>query len=314
MKQQIEADELNLMTLAQRYSEDDTARRLLERLRWPDGVICPHCKHTEVYKLAPKSGSKQPGRKGLYKCAACRNQFTVTVGTIFEDSHVQLGKWLMAIFILCSSKKAVSAHQLHRMLGVTYKTAWFMAHRLRFSMGPDMPLGRMLKGTVEADETFVGGKGEHRTKMARKTPVVALIERGGDVQARVVSSVTAKNLGACLSECVDKSAILNTDEHPGYKPSGKQFKRHDRVNHKRLEYIRRNPDGSVAGVNHCESFFSLLKRGVYGSWHHVSREHLPKYANEFAFRWNTRHDTDGERFTKAVAKTEGKRLTYKQVI
>jgi transposase-like protein len=309
----LEPDEINLIKLAQEYSSDDTARALLESLRWPNGVICPHCKHNEIYKLEPRATSKRPGRRGLYKCSACREQFTVTVGTIFEDSHIPLGKWLMAIFILNSSKKAVSAHQLHRMLGITYKSAWFMAHRLRFSMGPDMPLGKLLKGIVEVDETFVGGKGEHRTKQVRHTPVVALIERGGDVQARVVSNVTAKNLGQCLNECVDKSAIINTDEHPGYKPVGKQFKRHDRVNHKRFEYIRRNPDGSTAGVNYCESFFSLLKRGVYGAWHHVSREHLPKYANEFAFRWNTRADTDGQRFVKAIAKIEGKRLTYRQV-
>src|SRR5262245_28070616 len=134
-------DELNLVKLAREYSDDDKARSLLESLRWPDGPICPHCKATEPYALKPKATSTKPGRKGLYKCRECRKQFTVTVGTIFEDSHIHIGTWLMAIFIICSSKKAVSAHQLHRMLDVTYKTAWFMAHRIRYAMGPDQPLG-----------------------------------------------------------------------------------------------------------------------------------------------------------------------------
>jgi transposase-like protein len=161
MKTQIgklDPDDINLMKLAQEYSDDDTARGLLESLRWPEGPVCPHCKFDEVYKLTPKPGSRSPARKGLYKCAACRKQFSVMVGTIFSDSHIPIGKWLMAIFILGSSKKAVSAHQLHRMLGLTYKSAWFLAHRLRFAMGPEMPLGKLLKGTVEMDETFVGGK------------------------------------------------------------------------------------------------------------------------------------------------------------
>jgi len=312
MKEKFEPDELNLATLAQEYSDNDRARELLESIRWPKGAICPHCKHDEVYKLTPNPKSKSPGRKGLYKCSACRKQFTVTVGLIFEDSHIPIGKWLMAIFILCSSKKAVSAHQLHRMLGVTYKSAWFMAHRLRFTMSPGKPLGKLLKGTVEVDETFVGGKGERGTQLARKTPVVALIERGGQMRARVVSSVSQKNLGQALHECVDKSAILNTDEHSGYKPGGKKFARHDTVAHSKLEYARNNPDGSVAHINTAEAFFSLLKRGVYGSWHHVSREHLPKYVDEFAFRWNTRKGTDGKRMVKAIGVTEGKRLTYRE--
>lgn len=312
MKTKFEPDELNLATLAQKYSDNDKARKLLESLRWPNGPICPHCKHDEIYTLTPNPNSKSPARKGLYKCSACRKQFTVTVGLIFEDSHVPIGKWLMAIFIVCSSKKAVSAHQLHRMLGVTYKTAWFMAHRLRFTMGPDKPLGKLLKGVVEVDETFVGGVGDRRTKMSRKTPVVALIERNGDMQARVVANVTQKNLGKVLHECVDKSAIVNTDEHGAYRNPLKEWKRHDRVVHSKLQYTKKLPDGGFAGVNFCESFFSLLKRGVYGSWHHVSREHLPKYANEFAFRWNTRKDTDGTRMVKAIALTEGKRLTYRQ--
>ena len=310
----LNSDELNLVTLAQRYSDDDAARALLESLRWPKGPVCPHCGFMKVYKLTPKPTSKRPGRQGLYKCGACRKQFTVTVGTIFEDSHIPIGKWLMAIFIVGSSKKSVSAHQLHRMLQITYKSAWFMAHRLRYAMGPNTPFSQLLKGTVEVDETFVGGKGDTRTKHLRQTPVVALIERGGQMRASVVSNVTQKNLGKVLSETVDRSAIVNTDQHGAYRNPLKAYRRHDVVNHSKFEYTRRNADGTSSGVNYCESFFSLLKRSVVGAWHHVSREHLPKYANEVAFRWNTRTLSDGERMGAAVALTDGKRLTYREAV
>lgn len=314
---QLNPEELNLVTLASQYSDEDKARNLLENLRWPGGVICPHCKNDGKEKpnskLTAKPGSKSGVRPGVYFCGACRKQFTVKVGTVFEDSHIPIAKWLMAIFILCSSKKSVSAHQLHRMLGVTYKTAWFMAHRIRYAMGADANTPK-LTGTVEADETFIGGKGDAKTTYLRKTPVVALVERGGKMRTAVVSNVTQKNLGRVLNECVSQTAILNTDEHPGYRVDGKKFKRHDTVIHSKYEFSRNLPDGTKAGINHCESFFSLLKRGVQGSWHHVSREHLPKYAGEFEFRWNTRKLTDGERLTHAVAKVEGKRLTYRQVI
>lgn len=317
MKENGERDELNLITLAQEYADEDKARGLLESLLWPDGAICPHCKnHKEkpIYKLVPKADSKSPARKGVHKCGACRKQFTVRVGTIFEDSHLPISKWLMAIFIICSSKKSISALQLSRMLKITYKASWFMAHRLRYAVSPEMPLANLLKGTVEVDETFVGGKGECRTKSLRHTPVVSLIQRGGKMHTRVISSVSQRNLGQCLSECVDRSATVNTDEHPGYKAPGKEFARHDAVNHSKDKYHRINADGTVSTTNSAESFFSLLKRGVYGSWHHVSREHLPKYANEFAFRWDTRKQTDGERMETAIGMVTGKRLTYRQLI
>src|SRR5256712_6948937 len=176
----LDGEDLNLIKLAQEYSDNDKARELLESLRWPNGPTCPHCgndgKAKSIYTITPKAASDRPARKGLYKCGACRKQFTVTVNTIFEDSHIPIGKWLMAIFLLCSSKKGMSAHQLHRMLDITYKSAWFMAHRIRFAMG-EGPLAELLKGTVEIDETFVGGKGNMDTKHIRKTPVVALVQR-----------------------------------------------------------------------------------------------------------------------------------------
>src|ERR1017187_5120242 len=198
MKTNEEKDELNLITLAQEYADEDKARGLLESLLWPDGAVCPHCqnhKEKPIYKLEPKADSKSKVRKGVHKCGACRKQFTVTVGTIFEDSHLPISKWLMAIFIICSSKKSISALQLSRMLKTTYKAAWFMAHRLRFAVSPEMPLAKLLKGEVEVDETFVGGKGYRCSRYRRQTPVVALVERGGNMATRVVSNVTQHNLG-----------------------------------------------------------------------------------------------------------------------
>lgn len=174
MKIKLDAEELNLMTLAKEYSDEDKARALLETMRWPNGPVCPHCKCDDVYKLTPSPKFKTPARKGLYCCAACRKQFSVTVGTVFEGSHIPISKWLMAMFIMCSAKKSISSNQLHRMLGVTYKTAWFMTHRLRFAMTPNHFAEPKLTGTVEVDETFVGGKGDRTTKSQRKTPVVSL--------------------------------------------------------------------------------------------------------------------------------------------
>jgi transposase-like protein len=314
MKTKIDPDELNLIKLAQDYSDEDKARSLFESWRWPNGPVCPHCKHNEFYKIESKPGTKNKVRPGLYCCAACRKPFTATVGTVLEDSHIPISKWVMAMFILCSAKKSVSANQLHRMLGVTYKTAWFMAHRLRFAMGTDLKTAKPLTGTVEADETFVGGKGDFRTMHKRKTTLAAIVERGGEVRTKVIASVTAKNVGKFLHECVSKEAIVNTDEHGAYRIPAKQYKRHDTVIHSRKEYSRDLPDGSTAGINHAESFFSLLKRGVFGSWHSVSREHLPKYANEFEFRWNNRKVTDGQRTVNLMPMIEGKRLMYRQPV
>ena len=307
-----ETEELNLVTLAQEYSDEDSARALLESLRWPNGPICPHCGFNEVYTIAARSSRSGKARKGVYKCAACRKQFTVTVGTVFESSHIPINKWLLAVFLMGASKKAMSAHQMHRMLKVTYKTAWFMCHRLRFAMEQENLEGGKLQGTVEVDETYVGGKGDRRTTVLRKTPVVALIERNGHMRTTVVANVTQKNLKEAIKECVDQGAVINTDDSGVYRNQLQAYARHDVVNHSAKEYVLKNADGSKAHVNTCESFFSLLKRGVVGAWHHVSREHLPKYAGEFGFRWNHRHVSDGRRMVKVVESIEGKRLTYRQ--
>lgn len=309
-KLQTMADDSVLRELVQACAEEDTARAFLESWRWPQGPVCPHCKNIRdkrISKLEAQSASRKGVRKGVYFCGACRQQFTVTVGTVLERSHVPISKWLMALFLLGSSKKSLSANQIHRMIGVTYKTAWFMGHRLRLAMTPLPGSEPKLQGTVEVDEAFVGPKAR------QKSPVVALVERHGAARVRVIASVTQKNLGAALCECVSKEAVVNTDEHPGYKNPLKYWKGHQTVNHSRGEYQRHNQDGSRASTNTAESFFSLLKRAIIGAWHHISREHLPRYASEFAFRWNTRHDTDGARLGKFVQWIQGKRLTYRQV-
>jgi transposase-like protein len=189
-------EDLNLVTLAQEYSDNDKARELLESWRWPNAPVCPHCKNDgkakSIYTLKPKPTSKAPARKGVYKCGACRKQFTVTVGTVFEASHIPINKWMLAVFILCSGKKSTSSHQMHRMLKVTYKTAWFMTHRIRCAMGTDASIPP-LSGTVEVDETYVGGKGGRVTKVVRKIPVGVLIERGGNMRTKVVPNVMQLN-------------------------------------------------------------------------------------------------------------------------
>lgn len=305
----------NLSALAKHYSDEDAAREFLEKLRWPNGAACPHCGGADPYKLTPKVTSTKPGRKGLYKCRACRKQFTVTVKTVFEDSRIPISKWLLALHLLASSKKGMSAHQLHRMLNISYKAAWFMAHRLRYAMDAG-PLAALLAGVVEADETYIGAKRKRGTKRGRpskdshKSPVMALVERGGNVRAFPVESVTSANLRKVLKANVHESATLMTDEYPAYGKPGREFASHQTVNHGNDEYVR-----GAAHVNTAEGFFSLLKRGINGTFHHVSKGHLHRYCTEFEFRYNNRMAlgiSDGERAAKIVFGAEGKRLTYKQ--
>ena len=288
------------------YLNEEAAREYLEQKRWPNGAVCPLCGAIDAYKLQPRPESKKPVRKGVWSCKACRKQFTVTVGTIFEDSHIPLYQWLSAIQFLCASKKGMSAHQLHRMLNITYKSAWFMAHRIRHAMAqPDVI--DMLKGIVEADETYIGGK--HHGKRGRgsenKTPVFALVERNGRVRAFRTERVTAKNLKGKIRENVDKQATVMTDEFLAYKNLDKEFDHHT-VNHGAGEYV----NGDVH-TNTVEGFFSILKRGINGVYHHVSEQHLDRYLAEFAFRYDNRKVEDIVRVGIALKQTEGKRLTYK---
>lgn len=310
------SDKLTLKTIAQNFSDEDSARELFEQMRWPDGVTCPHCNAEGAYKLTPKAGSKSPVRKGVWKCKACRKQFTVKVGTIFEDSHIGLSTWLQAIHLICSSKKGMSAHQLHRMLGVTYKSAWFMAHRIRYGMSQE-PLASKLNGVVECDETYIGGKAKnmHAKDRAKKIqgrgavnkiPVCSLVERQGRVRSTHVPNVTGENLRAVLSENVEPTAHIMTDEFTSYSGVGLEFAKHETVNHGAGEYVRKH-----AHTNTVESFFALLKRGIIGTFHHVSEQHLHRYLSEFDFRYNARRASDGYRTVLAIRGASGKRLMYR---
>lgn len=287
---------------------EETARQYLESLLWPDGAVCPHCKGKNATRIQGESA-----RPGLLMCNGCRRQFTVTVGTIFEDSHIPLRSWVMAFQMMCASKKGVSAKQLQRQLGLgSYKSAWFMCHRIRYAIKRG-PLADLLKGRVEVDETYVGGKprpgtGKHKRGRGReKAPVLALVERKGNVRTRVVADVTAKTLKDAIRESVDKQAAIITDEWGAYRGIGDEFEGgHAVINHGMGEYSR----GGI-NTNTAESLFALLKRGVYGTFHHVSKTHLPRYCDEFEFRWNGRDMMDGERMESALKSAAGKRLRYK---
>lgn len=287
---------------------NEQAREMIEKIRWADGIFCPHCGTIgEYYKLTPKEGSKRPVREGVYKCKACRKQFTVTVGTIFEGSHIKLGKWLAVIHLMCASKKGVSAHQIHRMFGITYKSAWFMLHRIRHAMGMDEPQDK-LNGTVEADETYIGGKrrGKRGRGSENKSIVFSLVERDGKVRSQKVQNVTGKNLKGIIKKNVTEQSTIMTDDFRSYKGLDNDFQNHHIINHSSKVYVNGN-----IHTNTIEGFFSLLKRGVNGIFHHISEQHLNLYLNEFDFRYNNRKVSDIERTLLAIAGIEGKRLMYR---
>lgn len=299
------------------YQRETKAREHLEALRWPDGAYCPRCGQTDtVVKLGGKAASL-----GQYNCRDCRKKFTVAVGTVFERSHIPLTKWVLGFHLMAASKKGMSAHQLHRMLDVTYKTAWFMAHRIREAMKPAKdagPLGGKDK-IVEADETYIGGKDKNKHASKRphkgrggvsKEVVVSLVERNGNVRSFHVANVSGKTLRPILVQHIDRASVLMTDEGGQYATFGKEFARHERVNHGIGEYVR-GPFHS----NTVEGYFSILKRGIVGTYHHVSEAHLKRYLAEFDFRHNERSAlgvSDTERAEKAIKGAGGKRLTYRR--
>ena len=293
---------------APRFTDENAAREHLESLQWPDGPFCPHCGSFNATRL--KGGHH---RAGLIQCNDCRLQYTVTVGTVFERSKVPLNKWLLANHLLCASKKGVSGHQIARMLGVTYKTAWFMMHRIREAMAPanPSPLGGGPDAVVEADETYVGGKAKNRAtrKPAPKKAVVALVERDGEVRSFHVANVNAKTLRPLLYTNVARTAHLMTDESPVYSGIGRQYNGHSVVNHSAGEYTKA---GGFKHSNTAENFFSIFKRGVIGTYHHLSEAHLGRYTAEFDFRYNTRKMDDAERADEALKGIQGKRLTYRR--
>lgn len=295
---------------APQFQNEDKAREHLEAIRWPDGPVCPHCGSQGHYKLQGKAH-----RPGLYKCKDCHKQYSVTVGTVFERSKIPLTKWLMATYLMCSSKKGISSHQIHRTLGVTYKTAWFMTHRIREAMrdtSTDQIGGEGTSGLVEADETYFGKSKEkrHGPFLSEKEKVVAVVERKGRVRTFHVPSVNQEALKPILTEHIAASARLMTDSATLYDRITRGFASHETVNHSIKEYVR----GDVT-TNTVEGYFGILKRGIGGAYQHVSKEHLSRYVSEFSFRYNNRialKIDDRQRTINALAGIEGKRLSYRR--
>lgn len=301
------------------YNDEAKAREHLETIRWPDGVTCPFCGSIDHVKPL---GGKSMG-PGWYHCGACRDKFTVRVGTVYERSKIALHKWVLATHLLCASKKGMSAHQLHRMLGVTYKTAWFMCHRIRESMddpnptpmgGPDDP--------VQADETYFGPKAEKRTTRvadgepyktgqrgpSNKRAIVSLIS-GGKARTFHVKSANAATVRQLLVTNVTRDTELHTDESRIYTRVGEEFAAHRTVVHVKGQYV--GPHGE--STNKVENYFSIFKRGMKGVYQHCAEKHLQRYINEFDFRYNSRDLTDWERADLAIKGAEGKRLTYRRI-
>lgn len=295
-----------------RFQNADKAREYLEALHWPHGPICPHCTSDNATRL---EGAKH--RAGLVQCNDCRQQFTVTVGTVFERSKVPLNKWLLANHLICASKKGISAHQLHRMLGVTYKTAWFMAHRIREAMvsTDDTPMGGP-GGTVEVDETYFGRdktKAKSRTPIQHMNRIVSLVDRATGRSTSVVftESFGPANVSKLLFTRIDRQSRLVTDEAKPYIAPGRQFAAHETVNHRMKEYAR----GDVT-TNTVEGFFGIFKRGMRGIYQHCGQQHLHRYVAEFDFRYTNRSGKgveDRERADIALMGIAGKRLTYRRI-
>jgi transposase-like protein len=298
------------------FHDEAKALAHIEAQRWPHGVLCPHCGSDRVRRMEGKT------QAGMFLCNDCRDKFTCRTGTVMERSHVPLHKWLLATHIMAASKKGMSAKQMERMLGVTYKTAWFLCHRIREAMAGadyDGPMGGFGE-TIEADETFVGGKVKNRTAKQRKRgmkanspfagkqAVVSLVEREGRVRSFHVANVTAETLRSILVTNAHRGSWLMTDEHKGYLAVGKEFVGHGVVVHSKGEYGR-----GPFHTNTIEGFFSLLKRGIIGSDHHVSEQHLARYTAEFDLRYNTRDISDGERAAEILKGGIGRRLTYRRI-
>ncbi len=305
-----------MSVLSAPYFHDEAAAfEKLESIVWPEGPNCPHCGAVDcIYKIKPNPEKKV--RMGLHKCGECRKQFTVKVGTVFESSHVPLHKWFQAVYLMASSKKGISSHQLHRTLEVTYKTAWFMAHRIREAMrdGVLAPMGGAGE-IVEVDETFIGHdtdiKPRHSKKgrgYAHKHKILTLVQRGGRARSMVVNDLKATTIIPILHEQIDRETHIMTDEAGHYRILDQIFEGHDFVRHGQGKYGRGN-----ISTNTIEGYFSIFKRGMKGTYQHCTKRHLHRYLAEFDFRYNNREAngfSDPERFVNVLAGVAGKRLLY----
>jgi transposase-like protein len=301
---------------APHFSNDEAARTLIESIRWPDGPVCSHCGTIgHAYAVT--------GRAGLYRCAEpeCRKDFTCTTGTVMERSKIALHKWMTAFYLMNASKKGISAHQLHRALGITYQSAWFLCHRIREAMrdGGLMPMGGS-GGIVEADETYFGKPDEPKVskqrrgrpylkgdKLRNSRAIVSLVERGGNVRSFHVAVADQATVHGIVVANVSRESRLHTDESRLYFGADQHFASHETVKHSAKEYVRDD-----VHTNSAEGYFSIFKRGMKGVYQHCAEKNLHRYLAEFEFRYNTRNITDGERAVLAVRGGEGKRLTYRQ--
>lgn len=302
------------------FNDETAAREWLEARVWAQGRVCPHCGNADRDKITKLEGKAH--RPGVYQCneTECRQQFTVTVNTVFERSKIPLTKWLAALFLMTASKKGISAHQVHRMLGISYKSTWFLMHRLREAMrvgGLLPPMGEG-GGVVEVDETFIGrvkGVPKKRGGYHHKNAVLSLLDREtGQVRSFHVASATANEVFPIVRANLSKEAHLMTDQAPLYKKFGGEFARHDTTDHSKDEYVRRDGD-TVITTNTIESYFSVFKRGMRGTYQHCSEKHLHRYLAEFDFRHNNRTALgvdDAERANQLAKGITGKRLTYRR--
>jgi transposase-like protein len=294
-------------------SNELLAVEFFEKQRWGDTPCCVKCGSVDVYQMKDaKTGERN--KRFLWRCHDCKEQYTVRIGTVYEESRLPLRHWVYAFWRACSSKKGVSALEIQRQCQISYKSALFLMNRIRFAMAPDLPNAPKLQGTIEVDETYIGGKPRpfagkvdgRKTKHLRKTAVFAAVERGGDIRRQVVADVTGKTLQAAIRNCVDPRSYIFSDENSAYKGIGEHFMGgHLSVVQSRKEYAR----GPI-NTNTAESSFAIVKRGIIGVYHNVSKEYLHRYIWQFDFVWNTRKMNDGERTIKAIKSAEGKRLMY----
>jgi transposase-like protein len=303
------------------FTDADKAREHLESLYWPNGPVCRHCGNADRARITTLTGKST--RPGVRWCNECDSPFTVTVGTVMEDSKIPLNKWVLAFHLMCASKKSMSAHQLHRMLGLTYKTTWFLCHRIREAMGATADhketggLGGAGK-IVEVDETYVGGKAKNQVKRetAPKKAAMSLVERNGRVASFHVPNVTAEKVRPLIVTNANRASILNSDESNVYTTVGKEFAAHKAVDRSRKEYAYYDRlSKTTVTINTAENFYSIVKRAIMGTYHSISEAHLHRYLKEFDFRYNSRSALgveDVERTDKAIKGAEGKRLTYHQ--
>ena len=289
----------NLIEFYSRFGDEQSCRDYLEKARWGEEITCPQC------GVIGNSYKYNDGR--LFKCGACRKQFTVRVGTIFEDSKLPLQKWFLAIYLATSLKKGISSIQLSKYLGITQKSAWFMLHRIRYAVATNN-YDKPLDGDVEMDETYVGGRRPMNQKNDNKTPVVGAVQRNGRVVTEVTQDASSTTLQRIIRERIAPEATLYTDEWKGYTRAARFVASHRAVVHSAKQWV----DGK-ANTNSIEGFWSHLKRGIDGIYHHISAKHLQRYCDEYQYRYNTRSMTDGERFNNWFSNVHG-RLEYKELL